>query len=55
MTLLAEINTLALPIMVAVNKMDLLDSRQKKQIQLAVQANLDYAKYIPIVPIVAKE
>lgn len=55
MTLLAEINTLALPIMVAVNKMDLLDSKQKKQIQLAVQANLDYAKYIPIVPIVAKE
>ena len=55
MTLLAEINMLALPIMVAVNKMDLLDSKQKKQIQLAVQANLDYAKYIPIVPIVAKE
>jgi len=55
MTLLAEINNLALPIMVAVNKMDLLDSKQKKQIQQAVQANLDYAKYIPIVPIVAKE
>ena len=55
MTLLAEINNLALPIMVAVNKMDLLDSKQKKQIQLSVQANLDYAKYIPIVPIVAKE
>ena len=55
MTLLAEINNLALPIMVAVNKMDLLDAKQRKQIQLAVQANLDYAKYIPIVPIVAKE
>lgn len=55
MTLLAEINNLALPIMVAVNKMDLLDAKQKKQIQLAVQSNLDYAKYIPIVPIVAKE
>ena len=33
MTLLAEINNLALPIMVAVNKMDLLDSKQKKQMQ----------------------
>ena len=55
MTLLAEINNLALPIIVAVNKMDLLDSKQKWTIQKAVQANLDYAKYIPIVPIVAKE
>lgn len=55
MTLLAEINNLALPIIVAVNKMDLLDSKQKTAIQKAVQANLDYAKYIPIIPIVAKD
>lgn len=55
MTLLAEINNLALPITVVVNKMDLLDSKQKKFIEKKVQAHLDYAKYIPIIPIVAKE
>lgn len=55
MTLLAEINNLALPIVVVVNKMDLLDAKQKKAIQKKVQAHLDFAKYIPIIPIVAKE
>ncbi len=55
MTLLAEINNLALPIVVVVNKMDLLDDKQKKVIEKKVQAHLDYAKYIPIVPIVATE
>lgn len=55
MTLLSEINNLALPIIFAVNKMDLLDSTQKKIIQKKVQWHLDFAKYIPIVPIVATE
>jgi GTPase len=55
MTLLSEINNLALPIIVAVNKMDILDSIQKKVIQKKVQWHLDFAKYIPIVPIVATE
>ncbi len=55
MTLLAEINVLALPIVVVVNKMDLLDSKQKKVLEQKVQSHLDYAKYIPIVPIVATE
>lgn len=55
MTLLAEINVLALPIVVVVNKMDLLDDKQKKFIEQKVQSHLDYAKYIPIVPIVATE
>lgn len=55
MTLLAEINNLALPIIVAVNKMDLLDIKQKKVIEQKVQSHLDYAKYIPIIPIVAIE
>lgn len=53
MTLLAEINTLALPIIFVVNKTDLLDATQKKAIQQKVQLSLDYAKYIPIIPIVA--
>lgn len=55
MTLLAEINNLALPITVVVNKMDLLDSKQKKIIEKRVQVHLDFAKYIPIIPMVAKE
>ncbi len=55
MTLLAEINNLALPITVVVNKMDLLDSKQKKLIEKKVQVHLDFAKYIPIIPMVAKE
>ena len=55
MTLLAEINNLALPIIVVVNKMDLLDDKQKKVIEKKVQWHLDYAKYIPIVPIIALE
>jgi len=55
MTLLAEINNLALPIIIIVNKMDLLDSKQKKIIQQRVQAHLDFAKYIPIIPIVATQ
>ncbi len=55
MTLLAEINNLALPVIVVVNKMDLLDDKQKKVIEQKVQSHLDYAKYIPIVPIVALE
>jgi 50S ribosomal subunit-associated GTPase HflX len=37
MTLLAEINNLALPIIFVVNKMDMLDSTQKKVIQQKVQ------------------
>jgi len=55
MTLLAEINNLALPIIFVVNKMDMLDSTQKKVIQQKVQWHLDFAKYIPIAPIVATE
>lgn len=53
MTLLAEINNLALPLIVAVNKVDLLETKQKKIIQKRIEANLDYAKYVPIVPMVA--
>ena len=55
MTLLAEINNLALPVIFVVNKMDMLDSKQKKSIQQKVQWHLDFAKYIPIMPIVATE
>jgi GTP-binding protein len=46
---------LALPIIVVVNKIDLLDDKQKKVIEQKVQSHLDYAKYIPIVPIIALE
>ena len=55
LTLLSEINNLALPIIFAINKMDLLDDVQKRQIKQKVQATLDFAKYIPIAPIVSTE
>lgn len=55
MTLLAEVNRLALPILFAINKIDLLDSVQKTEIQKKVQAHLDFAKYIPIFSIVAQD
>jgi len=55
MTLLSEINDLALPVIFAINKMDLLDDVQQKMIKKQVQATLDFAKYIPIAPIISTD
>ncbi len=54
MTLMQEINNLALPIIVCLNKIDLLDSKQQKHLIAKSHAILDFAKYIPVFPISAK-
>jgi len=54
MTILQEINNQALPIICLLNKIDLLKETQVRLINTKIQAFLDFAKYIPIVPISAK-
>lgn len=54
MTILEEINNLGLGIIVGLNKTDLIESKQIKSMIKTIQAYLSFAKYIPIVPIVAK-
>ncbi|NOZ44739.1 MAG: GTP-binding protein [bacterium] len=54
MSLLEEINIIGLPIIVMLNKIDLLSSIQKKTLIKKTQSLLDFAKYIPILPLVAK-
>ncbi|MDD3262295.1 MAG: ribosome biogenesis GTPase Der [Candidatus Absconditabacteria bacterium] len=53
MTLLEEINRLALPIIFALNKSDLLSKKEMENIIKATQRMMDFAKYIPIMPISA--
>jgi len=53
MSLLAEIHLLKLPIIVCLNKCDLLDTKQIKTLTDKTQVMLDFAKYIPIIPLSA--
>jgi GTPase len=53
MTLLEEINRLALPIIFALNKSDLLSKKEMETIVKKTQRMMDFAKYIPILPISA--
>lgn len=53
MTLLEEINRLALPIIFALNKADLLTKKEMENIIATTQRMMDFAKYIPILPISA--
>lgn len=53
MTLLEEINRLALPIIFALNKSDLLTKKEIEAIVKQTQRMMDFAKYIPIMPISA--
>ncbi len=53
LTLIKEVYNIALPIVVCINKMDLLDKKQKQHVMKQTEAKLDFAKYIPIVPLVA--
>ncbi len=53
MTLLEEINRLALPIIFALNKSDLLTKKEMETMIKATQRMMDFAKYIPILPISA--
>jgi GTPase len=54
MTLIQEINNLALPMIMCVNKVDLLDAKQQKHLVAKTRAMLDFAKYIEVFPISAK-
>jgi len=54
MTLLEEINHVGLPIIIGLNKTDLISKKQADAMIKTIQAYLSFAKYIPIVPIVAK-
>lgn len=53
MTLLEEINNFGLPIIIWLNKTDLLNKSQIENAIKKTQATLSFAKYIPIIPIVA--
>ena len=54
MTLIQEINNLALPMILCINKIDLLDTKQQKLLLAKTKAVCDFAKYIPIFGISAK-
>lgn len=54
MSILWEINRLSLPIIFALNKSDLLSKKEMSNIVKTTQAIMDFAKYIPILPISAQ-
>jgi predicted GTPase len=54
MTIFQEVQIQALPVMFCVNKSDLLNKKEIQQRENMVVANLDFAKYIPVIPISAK-
>ena len=54
MTLIQEINNLALPMILCVNKVDLLDIKHQKLLLAKTKAMMDFAKYIQVFPISAK-
>jgi len=54
MTLSQQINNLALPMILCVNKVDLLDAKHQKLLVAKTKAMMDFAKYIQVFPISAK-
>ncbi len=55
MTLLQEIHNLALPIIFILNKVDLVNPKGINAMIQNTQKYLDFAKYLPIIPMVAKD
>lgn len=53
MSLLQEIHEIGLPTIVMINKIDLLTKTQIKTVMSETEVNLDFAKYIPILPLTA--
>lgn len=53
MTLIQEINNLALPMIICLNKIDLLNKKQQEFLIKKSYAIMDFAKYLPIFPISA--
>jgi 50S ribosomal subunit-associated GTPase HflX len=54
MTILEEIGNLALPTIFCLNKVDLIDFKKIKNEISKSLVSLDFAKYIPILPLIAK-
>lgn len=54
MTIFEEVQIQALPIMFCINKSDLVDKKELQKQENSVVANLDFAKYIPVLNISAK-
>lgn len=54
MTIFQEVQVQALPIMFCINKADIVDQKQLDRIESTVVANLDFAKYIPVLTMSAK-
>jgi len=54
MTLIQEINNLALPMILCINKVDLLDEKHQKLVVAKTKAMMDFAKYVEVFPISAK-
>lgn len=55
MSLLGEILQMHLPVIIAGNKIDLLSASVQKQRMEQLVAYIDFAKYIPIIPLSAEE
>lgn len=55
MTLLEEINRLGLPIIFCLNKADLLEKKELEAFLKVAQSALDFAKHIPIIPLIATD
>jgi len=53
LSLIAEINILKLPLIISINKMDLLSEKEQKEAVKQLEKHLDFAKYIPIIPTTA--
>lgn len=53
MTLIKEVYNIALPMIICLNKRDRLDVKTQKFILRQTQAKMDFAKYIPIMPLTA--
>jgi 50S ribosomal subunit-associated GTPase HflX len=54
MTILEEIGNLALPTIFCLNKTDLINTKRIKTEITKASSLLDFAKYIPILPLVAQ-
>lgn len=54
LTLIEEVDRLALPLVIALNKVDLLDAKQQKIGMAFLEKNLPFARYVPILPLSGK-
>jgi GTPase len=55
LSLVGEIVQMALPLIICLNKVDLLDENQKKEQFRLINISMRYAQYIPVMPLSAQE